>query len=255
MSYIFFKKNLFTKNTFWCFCIGFMLHFSGCKFGEIPTVSTCKVGAVNYSLLKYNAQNQIIEAELSAFLVVKYDYEAGNPNYLSRQNVYNNNILTEYTQHTWDVNRTAVRVSKYSKDSQGVFQESQRDTFFVNTQRQITKIKKSNGTYTRFEHENGNVARVYWYNGSQNESLFLRFTMYDNSKNPYYNSPLTMYMYDDTGDGFHFSKNNATQCTYYYTDGSVREVENLSHAYDNNNNPIKLQSPTGQFWYFSYVCN
>ncbi len=251
-------KSVFSKKTicyyiFHCiFLIFINFTFTNCRFGDIKSPTQCKVSAINYSLLKYNILNQIEGAEISSALSTKYEYDVlGN---ITRQNILTNNVVTSYTAYTWDNIKNAVQVSKFDK-VQNNFQEIQRDTFFLDSQKRIIKIKKSDSSYKRFEYQNNNVVRVYRYDGTQSEYLYVKFDAFDTSFNPYYNDSLQMFMFDDTGDGFHFSKNNAIQCTYYQPNGSVSYLALLSHTLDNNGNIIKLESPTGQNWYFSYVCN
>jgi hypothetical protein len=248
MNNIFFKKTIF----YFVFYLNLNSIFTSCKFGDIKSISQCKVSAINYSLLKYNSFNQIEGAEISNMLSVKYEYDnAGN---ITRQNIYNNNILNSYISFTWDNTKNAIQISKFEK-SQNTFQESQRDTFFLDNLKRVVKIKKSDSSCKRFEYQNDNVTRVYYYDGTQPEYLYIKYDAFDSGLNPYYNASMRMFMYDDTGNGFHFSKNNAVQCTYYNSNASINSISLLMHTYDNNGNPIKLESPTGQNWYFSYVCN
>ncbi len=250
MKTLFLKKQQYYLFLISIFALNMMLF--GCSLSELKPNTVCKVGAINYALLKYNSSNQVTDAEISNTLRVQYEYD--NVGNILRINNYNNNILYNYRQHTWDNTLNVVRVSVYEKDNQNIFQESKRDTFFLDNQKRIIKIKKSDNTYKRFEYENDNVVRVYWFNGAQAESLYIRYTNFDNALNPYYGSSLRMFMFDDTGNGFHFSKNNATQYTYY-NNNIASQPQNLFHAYDSNNNPIKLQSESGNIFYFSYVCN
>ncbi|TAE70172.1 MAG: hypothetical protein EAZ85_12200 [Bacteroidetes bacterium] len=247
------------KNSFFAkiLVFGLITCFFACKTkDQNPNPLDCKIVSFNFATLEINAQNQITGLNSGASRISSYEYD--NEGKIIKHNFFASNVqVSSYFDFIWTTN--TITQKKFYRNSQGVFTQQGEIVFELDAQKRIFKVNTSNTEYNRYEYNSdGNVIKCYKKDININngvEFLTVEYTKFDNKLNPYIKqTPLSIYMIDSVGEGFHQSRNNATEAKYYSPNGTSYITRQYSHQYNSSGLPTIIYSSSGNILYFGYNC-